>query len=111
MYADTMTDSMQKAISETNRRRGIQTEYNLKNGITPTTIQKGVRNTLETIKVAETGAGYAFEHADEMDEADLETIANRLEKEMREAARALEFERAASLRDKLTELRKRLEKK
>ncbi len=111
MYADTITDSMRKAISETNRRRGIQTEYNLKNGITPTTIQKGVRDTLETIKVAETSTGYSFEHADGMDEADLETIANRLEKEMREAARALEFERAASLRDKLTELRKRLEKK
>ncbi|HEX2945017.1 MAG TPA: excinuclease ABC subunit UvrB [Clostridia bacterium] len=111
MYADTMTDSMQKAISETNRRRRIQTEYNIKNGITPTTIQKGVRNTLETIKVAETGAGYSFEHADEMDEADLQTIANRLEKEMKEAARALEFERAASLRDKLQQLQKRMEKK
>ncbi len=111
MYADTMTDSMQKAISETNRRRGIQTEYNLKYGITPTTIQKGVRDTLETIKVAETGAGYTFEHSDEMDEADLETIANKLEKEMKEAARSLEFERAASLRDKLSELRKRMEKK
>ncbi len=111
MYADTMTDSMQRAISETNRRRGIQTEYNIENGITPTTIQKGVRDTLETIKVAETGAGYSFEHADEMDEADLQTIENRLEKEMKEAARALEFERAASLRDKLTELRKRMEKK
>jgi excinuclease ABC subunit B len=111
MYADTMTDSMQKAISETNRRRGIQTEYNLQNGITPTTIQKGVRDTLETIKVAETGAGYSFEHTDELGEADLQTIADRLEKDMKEAARSLEFERAASLRDKLQELRKRMEKK
>jgi len=110
MYADKMTDSMQRAISETNRRRGIQTEYNFKHGITPTTIQKGVRDTLETIKVAETGAGYSFEHTDEMDEADLQAIVNRLEKEMKEAARALEFERAASLRDKLQELQKRMEK-
>lgn len=108
MYADTMTDSMQKAISETNRRRRIQTEYNLKYGITPTTIQKGVRDTLETIKVAESGAGYSSEYTDDLGEADLQTIADRLEKEMKEAARALEFERAASLRDKLAELRKRL---
>lgn len=111
MYADTITDSMQKAISETNRRRRIQTEYNEKNGITPTTIQKGVRDTLETIKVAETAADYSFVQTDELSEADLETIANKLEKEMKEAARSLEFERAASLRDKLQELRKRLDRK
>jgi len=107
MYADVITDSMQKAISETNRRRKIQMEYNEKNGITPTSIQKAVRDTLETLKVAEEGTPYDFtQSAEQLNEKDLTQLMDKLEKEMKEAARDLQFERAASLRDKLLELKK-----
>ncbi len=107
MYADVMTDSMQKAISETNRRRKIQMEYNEKNGITPTSIQKAVRDTLETIKVAEEEIPYDFtQSAEQLNEKDLKQLMDKLEREMKEAARDLQFERAASLRDKLMELKK-----
>lgn len=106
MYADTVTDSMQRAISETNRRRKIQMEYNLEHGITPTTVQKGVRDVLETFKTAEEDAKYSFDlKAGEMDEAGISALMEKLEKEMREAARDLQFERAASLRDRLQELK------
>ena len=109
MYADTVTDSMHRAISETNRRRKIQMEYNLKHGITPTTIQKGVRDTLETIKVAEGDAKYSFtQDTEQMKESDLLALMNKLEKEMKEAARELQFEKAAFLRDRLKELQERL---
>jgi excinuclease ABC subunit B len=109
MYADKITDSMQKAISETNRRRKIQIEYNTANGITPTTIQKGVRDRLETMKVAEEDAKYAFGQSfDQLDGKDIQAMILKLEKEMKEAARDLQFERAAQLRDKLQELKKRL---
>lgn len=111
MYADHMTDSMQSAISETYRRRKIQMEYNEKNGITPTTIQKAVRDTLETIKVAEEETQYAFaQNIEQLNEKDIQALMNKLEKEMKEAARALQFERAASLRDKLGELKKMMKK-
>lgn len=107
MYADVMTDSMQRAISETNRRRKIQMEYNEKNGITPTSIQKAVRDTLETIKVAEEETQYDFtQSVEQLNEKDLNQLMDKLEKEMKEAARDLQFERAASLRDKLVELKK-----
>ncbi len=107
MYADTMTDSMQNAINETNRRRRIQMDYNEKNGITPASIQKAVRDNLETMKVAEEDVQYSFtQNVEQLNEADLHELMNRLEKEMKEAARDLQFERAASLRDKLLELRK-----
>jgi excinuclease ABC subunit B len=109
MYADTVTDSMQRAISETNRRRKIQMEYNLKHGITPTTVQKGVRDTLETIKVSEGDAKYSFaQDIEQMKESDLLALMNKLEKEMKEAARELQFEKAAFLRDRLKELKERL---
>ncbi len=107
MYADVMTDSMQRAISETNRRRKIQMEYNEKNGITPTSIQKAVRDTLETIKVAEEEVPYDFtQSVEQLNEKDLKQLMDKMEKEMKEAARDLQFERAASLRDKLMELKK-----
>ena len=109
MYADKVTDSMQKAISETNRRRKIQTEYNTKNNITPTTIQKGVRNVLETMKVAEEDTRYSFaQNMEDLNEKELQTLMQKLEKEMKEAARELQFERAAGLRDKLQGLKKKL---
>lgn len=109
MYADTVTDSMQKAISETNRRRKIQMEYNREHGITPTTVQKGVRDVLETMKVAEEGSRYTFvQNLDQLGENDLHALMRKLEKEMKEAARDLQFERAAELRDRLQELKKKL---
>lgn len=109
MYADKVTDSMQKAISETNRRRKIQTEYNIENNITPTTVQKGVRDSLETLSVAEDEAQYSFaKNIEQLDEKDLQTLMQRLEKEMKQAARDLQFERAAEMRDRLQELKKRL---
>lgn len=109
MYADTVTESMRKAISETNRRRKIQMEYNTENGITPTTVQKGVRDILETIKIAEDGSKYDFKGSpDEMAREDIEKLLLKLEKEMKEAARELQFERAAVLRDRVQELKKRL---
>lgn len=109
MYADKITDSMQKAISETNRRRKIQMEYNAANGITPTTIQKAVRDRLETMKVAEEDTKYAYGQSfDQLDGKDLQAMMLKLEKEMKEAARDLQFERAAHLRDKLQELKKKL---
>lgn len=109
MYADTVTDSMGRAISETNRRRKIQVDYNAENGITPTSIQKGVRDVIETMKIAEDSVKYSIHgNLDEMDTKDMETLAQKIEKEMKEAARELQFERAAELRDKLVELRKRI---
>lgn len=109
MYADVITDSMKKAIGETNRRRKIQVDYNIENGITPTTIQKGIRDVIETTKVAEDSTRYSFRsNLDEMNRQDLESLVQRLEKEMKEAARELQFERAAELRDKVVELKKRL---
>ena len=109
MYADQVTDSMGRAISETNRRRKIQQEYNIANGIIPTTVQKGVRNVLETIRVAEDTDRYsAGPGPDEMGREEIEKLLQKLEKEMKEAARQLQFERAAELRDRALELRKRL---
>jgi len=109
MYADTITDSMQRAISETNRRRKIQMEYNLKHGITPTTVQKGVRDTLETIKAAETDTKYSFtQDIEQLDEAGIQALMNKIEKEMKQAARELQFERAAALRDRLKELQEKI---
>ncbi len=111
MYADTITDSMQKAISETNRRRKIQMDYNLEHGITPMTIQKSVRDTFETIKIAEADTKYSFtQDIEKMDEDALQQLMNKIEKEMKEAARELQFERAAALRDRLRELQDKLNK-
>ncbi len=107
MYADTITDSMQKAISETNRRRKIQREYNEEHGITPTTIQKGVRDVLETVKVAEEDTGYtASSEGKPVDMQEAQALISRLEKEMKEAARELQFEKAAKLRDRLKEIKR-----
>lgn len=109
MYADKITDSMSKAISETNRRRKIQMDYNTENGITPTSIQKGVRNVIEAMKIAEEDAKYSIKSSlDEMKREDMESLVRRLEKEMKEAARELQFERAAELRDKLVEVKRRI---
>ncbi|MCX7920635.1 MAG: excinuclease ABC subunit UvrB [Clostridia bacterium] len=109
MYADIITDSMRKAMSETNRRRQIQMEYNTQHGIIPRTIQKGVRAVIEATKVAEDEAKY-FIRGDEgsMSKEDVQKLIEKLTKEMKEAAAALQFERAAELRDKVEELKQKL---
>jgi excinuclease ABC subunit B len=107
MYADNITNSMEKAISETNRRRQIQIEYNKKMGITPKTIIKSVHSSLETLKVAEDSLGYDINLGDEIDENEpTEVIIDKLTDEMKKAAKALEFERAAVLRDQIEKLKK-----
>ncbi|AFV10897.1 UvrABC system protein B [Thermacetogenium phaeum DSM 12270] len=112
MYADAVTDSMRRAIDETNRRRRIQKEYNEKHGITPRTVQKGVRGLIEITlpaEVAEEKVGYSTGRSLEgMSKKELEKLIARLEQEMRQASRQLAFERAAEVRDLIIELRKEL---
>lgn len=110
MYADTVTESMKKAIDETNRRRRIQSEYNRKYGITPKSVQKGIRDVIEVSKVAEEDAKY-FIRGDKvsMSKEEIQSIINKLEKEMKSAAAQLQFERAAELRDKISEFKKKIE--
>jgi len=99
LYGDTLTESMEKAMSETNRRRALQEAYNEAHGITPETVRSAIRNVLEiTRKVEETAAA-------PLTEEEREALARQLEEEMLGAARELEFERAAKLRDRLLELR------
>ncbi len=110
MYADRVTDSMNRAISETNRRREVQTEYNRKHGITPETVRKAVRDVIEATRVAEPKALYeAMPHTGKkMTKAQLKKTIASLEKEMAQSARQLAFERAAQLRDLIIELRLQL---
>ncbi|PZD97868.1 excinuclease ABC subunit B [Paenibacillus sambharensis] len=106
MYADKMTDSMAKAISETERRREIQIAYNEQHGITPQTIRKKVHDVIEATKVAEQKADYlAGPDLGKMSKKDRQAVIQRLEAEMKEAAKNLQFERAAELRDALLELK------
>ncbi len=108
LYGDTITDSMARAINETERRRKLQNEFNLAHGITPQTIRKAVHSVIEATKVAETPAVYdtAIEaKKGKLSKKEIKTLLARLEKEMQEAARRLEFEQAAQLRDAIIELR------
>ena len=107
MYADHITDSMQKAIDETNRRRTIQIEYNKKHGITPKTIQKEIRDVIRATQAAEEPESYLTKVTDgkKLTKAEKTTLLESLETEMKEAARALDFERAAELRDTILELK------
>lgn len=106
MYADRITDSMQKAIEETGRRRSVQEEYNKKHGITPTTIQKDIHDVIRATHAAEEQVEYApKEKSRKLTKQERETLMANLEKEMKEAAKALDFERAAQLRDTLLELK------
>ncbi|MBG9794335.1 excinuclease ABC subunit B [Paenibacillus dendritiformis] len=106
MYADKITDSMDKAIKETERRRTIQMAYNEKHGITPQTIRKKIREVIEATKTAESKAGYDVgTSVEKMSKKDRQSVIQRLEKEMKDAAKNLQFERAAELRDALMELR------
>ncbi len=99
MYADELTESMEKAISETNRRRKIQQEYNEKHGITPKTIKKSVRETIKATIVEDVSAKYDIGKDESIDD-----IINKLTDEMLKAAANMEFEKAAELRDKIKEL-------
>ncbi|MFD2369339.1 excinuclease ABC subunit UvrB [Brevibacillus sp. GCM10020057] len=109
MYADKITDSMDAAIKETERRRAIQMAYNEQHGITPQTVKKAVRDVIEATKVAEEKADY-LPHEDfrKMPKKDRLTVIARMEEEMKEAARNLMFERAAELRDLILELKAEL---
>ena len=105
MYADKITNSMERAISETNRRRKIQNEYNLANGITPKSIVKGVRDLInigmqDGEKISKRGKSTS-----KMTKKEREELIEKLTVEMRDAARHLEFEKAAFLRDKIAEIR------
>ncbi|MFZ3172125.1 MAG: excinuclease ABC subunit UvrB [Carboxydocellales bacterium] len=107
MYADKITDSMQRAIGETNRRRLLQSEFNQQHNIIPRTIQKGVRDVIEaTTLVAETQAKYnTGQGISRLPKGEVKRILENLEKDMREAAKRLDYERAAELRDLVMELR------
>ena len=103
MYADELTESMEKAISETNRRRKIQMEYNEKHGIIPQTIQKSVRDTIKASIVEEAQDKYQIK-----EDASIEEIIEKLTDEMLEHASKMEFEEAAVLRDKIKELERKI---
>jgi excinuclease ABC subunit B len=99
MYADVMTDSMMRAISETERRRAIQQAYNEANGITPESVRNAVHQVLEITKKVEESAPAA------MSEDEVAALVKQLEEQMLSAARELDFERAAKLRDQMLALR------
>ncbi|EJR28164.1 MULTISPECIES: excinuclease ABC subunit B [Bacillus cereus group] len=105
MYADRITRSMGIAIEETQRRRSIQEAYNEKHGITPKTIQKGVRDVIRATTAAEDTEIYEATPAKKMTKKERENTIAKMEAEMKEAAKALDFERAAELRDLLLELK------
>ncbi|KRE44513.1 excinuclease ABC subunit UvrB [Paenibacillus sp. Soil522] len=106
MYGDKITDSMDRAIKETERRRTIQLAYNEKHGVTPQTIRKKVHDVIEATKVAEQKADYLTDAgAGKMSKKDRLALVQRLEADMKDAAKNLQFERAAELRDALLELR------
>ena len=101
MYADELTESMEKAITETNRRRKIQTEYNKEHGITPKTIKKSVRDTIKATVVEDINKAYNVK-----EDEDINDIIAKLTDEMLKHASNMEFEQAAELRDKIKELEK-----
>jgi len=106
MYADKMTDSMEKAISETKRRRAVQEAHNLQHGITPTTIQKDIRDVIRATMAAEDTEDYAASvKKKKYTKKEKEKLLASMEKEMKEAAKALDFEKAAELRDAILELK------
>lgn len=109
MYADNMTDSMRKAIGETERRRAIQEEYNKAHGITPTTIKKAVRDLIAVSKAVAKTEDKLKKDPESMNRKELTKLISQVEKQMRAAAADLNFEQAAELRDKMIELKKNLE--
>lgn len=109
MYADKITNSMKRAIDETNRRREIQMRYNEEHGITPKTIKKTIRDAIEATKVADEETQYGIKDKDSMNIEEIKQSIVNLSAEMIECAQNLQFERAAQLRDKIRELEERIE--
>ncbi|GCF94472.1 UvrABC system protein B [Enterococcus florum] len=105
MYADKITDSMQRAMDETSRRRETQEAYNQAHGITPKTVIKEVRDLIAISKVTEDGETYDLSSYDELSKEERNLMIAKLEDEMREAAKTLDFETAATLRDTILELK------
>ncbi|NGP45347.1 excinuclease ABC subunit UvrB [Bacillaceae bacterium SIJ1] len=106
MYADTITEAMSVAIEETKRRREIQEEYNKVHGITPQTIKKDIRGLIQATSVAEEETTYfADKEANQLSKKEKDKLITQLETEMKEAAKALDFEKAAQLRDAVLELK------
>lgn len=108
MYADTITDSMNKAIEETNRRRQIQRKYNEEHNITPTTIKKAVRDLIAISKAAQADSKTFDKDPESMDSKELGRLARELQKKMNQAAAELNFEEAAVLRDRMLKVKKML---
>ncbi len=113
LYADNLTKSMDKAISETQRRREIQLAYNEKHGITPTSIVKSIDNSILSFlevsrRLNRQQLDIAYEQVDEIPLSQIPELIQQLETEMQEAAKNLEFETAASLRDRIKHLRDKL---
>ncbi len=109
MYADTITDSMRRAIDETNRRRAIQQKYNEENGITPQSIKKAVRDLISITKEVAAEDTRLEKDPESMDRQELEKLIADVQKKMKKAAADLNFEAAAELRDRLIELKKVLQ--
>ncbi|QFK72831.1 excinuclease ABC subunit UvrB [Pradoshia sp. D12] len=105
MYADKITNSMEIAISETKRRRAIQEEYNRKHGIVPKTIQKDIRDVIRATHITEDEEEKAANKYEKLSKKERQKVIANMEKEMKEAAKALDFERAAELRDLILELK------
>jgi excinuclease ABC subunit B len=116
MYADRMTDSMKRAIDETTRRRAKQVEHNTAHGIEPKTIYKAIKDLTDRVKVAEDKSAFGRdEHGNsigarlsKLPKAEVRKLVSDLEEQMRLAAKELEFEKAAMLRDQVLELRQQL---
>ena len=108
MYADTITGSMNRAITETERRRAIQMKYNEEHGIIPQTIKKKVRDLISISKKVEEGSSKIIKDAESMSETELKAVIKELTKKMNQAAVELNFELAAKLRDEIIELKKHL---
>ncbi len=111
MYADNITDSMDKALTETNRRREIQQKYNNEHGITPTTIKKAVRDLISISKEVDRKISDVEKDPESMDYKELKKLIEKVKKKMERAAAELDFETAIEMRDKLAELRKLQEDK
>jgi excinuclease ABC subunit B len=108
MYADRITDSMKRAIDETNRRRAKQVKYNEEHGIVPVSIHKAIHDLTEEMTVKSVGEGkgeYRARGAGGLPRNELQKIIADLEQQMKDAARNLEFEKAAAIRDQMYELR------
>ena len=108
MYCDGISPAMKAAIDETERRRSIQDAYNREHGITPKSVRKAVRSVIEATHVAEDEAEYNAKKPLEMTKKELVNYVKKLEKEMKQAAADLQFERAAQLRDVIFEYKARL---